>query len=537
MGHLEPFEECVGERVENQGERIEDQGEGVENQGERVENRGERVEDQGERVENQGERVDSQGVRVVDGTQHGDLGMENIKLLDSLPGLDLTQKVQLCDALRIDKIPLDLEMRDIVACLIAKFHDVFALSDCELGVTDQAKHYLDTGGTAPIKQYARRIPHALREHVRKLMDDMLQKDVIQPSSSPWASPIVLVKKKEGAYRFCVDYQRLNSVTKINVYPLPRIGDYLDALAGVRYFTTLDLASGFWQVPMHPESIEKTAFVSHAGSYEFLIMPFGLKNAPSMFQRLMSNVLAGLSQKVCMDYIDDILVVGRTFEEHVGNLRTVLQRLRKAGLRLKPKKCDLFKTKVKYLCFVVSANGIEVDPEKNRAVKEFPVPEDVRRLRGFLGLTSYYRRFIAGYTKIAGPLHRLTAKNVPYIWSEECQRAFDHLKEKLVTAPVLVYPNFEVPFLLETDASGEGLGAVLAQQQTDGTTQPVAHASRTVRGAETRYPSSELEALGVVWATRHFRHYLYRHKCIVFTDNIALKSTPHPSGKLARWGMA
>ena len=197
--------------------------------------------------------------------------------------------------------------------------------EAELGVTDRACHQLDTGDSAPIKQYARRILFSLCGPVEEAVNDMLQRGIVRPSSSPWTSPIVLVKKKEGTYRFCVDYRKINAVTKMAVFPLPRIEDYLDALAGVQYFTTLDLASGFWQVPVHPDSIEKTAFVSHMGSYEFLVMPFGLKNAPATFQKLMADVLRGLSQEVCMDYIDDILVVGKSADEHLVNLRTVLQR--------------------------------------------------------------------------------------------------------------------------------------------------------------------------------------------------------------------
>ena len=481
--------------------------------------------------------------REGDQAHHGGCerdGAGHVNVLGSVTEARQSRDTQLCEALKLSEVPVDLERRDVIAKLVLEFCDVFALTDSELGVTKCIHHYLDEGDCAPIKQYARRIPYILRAPVEEAIDDMLQRKVIRPSSSPWASPVVLVGKKGGAYRFCVNYRKLNAVMRTDVFPLPRIEDYLDALAGTRYFTTLDLASGFWQVPMHEDSIDKTAFVSHAGSYEFTVMPFGLKNAPYTFQRLMSRVLAGLSQKVCMSYIDDVLVVGQNFDEHVKNLRTVLLRLREAGLKLRTTKCDLLKSRVRYLGFIVSSDGVEVDPEKTRAVSEFPVPRNVKDLRGFLGLTSYYRRFIDGYSKLAKPLHRLTGKDVPYQWDLECQQAFENLKKKLVTAPVLVYPNFEVPFILETDASHDGLGAVLAQRQPDGTTRPVAYASRTIQGSETRYASSELEALGVVWATRHFHHYLYGHRCIVYTDNIALKSllaTPHPSGKLARWGLA
>ena len=463
----------------------------------------------------------------------------HVNLLASITDADLARRAQLCEVLRFCELPVDLDRRDAVARLVLEFSDVFALTDAELGVTDRVCHHLDIGRSSPVKQYARRMPYSLRGPVEEAIKDMLERKIIRPSVSPWASPVVLVKKKEGSYRFCVDYRRLNALTKTDVYPLPRIEDYLDALSGVRYFSTLDLAARYWQVPMHPDSVEKTAFVSHAGSYEFLVMPFGLKNAPATFQRLMANVLAGLPQRVCMDYIDDILVVGQTFEEHLENLRTVLQRLREAGLKLKPSKCDLLKTEVQYLGYVVSADGIKIDPRKTQAVRDFPVPKNVRSLREFLGLTSYYRRFIDGYSRMAKPLYQLTKKDVPYSWSPAHQQAFERLKERLTAVPVLVYPNFTMPFLLETDASRDGLGAVLAQRQLDGTMRPIAYASRTIQGAEARYASSELEALGVVWATRHFRHYLFGHRCIVFTDNVALKSllaTPHPSGKLARWGL-
>ena len=299
--------------------------------------------------------------------------------------------------------------------------DVFALDSSELGNTTEVTHSIDTGSSKPVRQGPRRTPFALREKVNQMVDDMLKQGVIQESKSPWASPIVLVKKKDGDLRFCIDYRKLNHITKKDVFPLPRIDDTLDLLAGTKYFTTLDLASGYWQVEMEPGAREKTAFVTWSGLYEFRKMPFGLVNAPATFQRLMEMVLAiQIKNGSCLVYIDDVIVLGRTLEDHLIKLKEVLAQLRKAGLRLKPKKCQFAQLEVTYLGHVVSAQGIRTDPKKLEAVQKFPVPAEVKSLRSFLGLASYYRKFIPIFSKIAGPLHALTKKDVEYVWSPQCQ---------------------------------------------------------------------------------------------------------------------
>ena len=404
----------------------------------------------------------------------------------------------------------------------------------------QLHHGINTGDHSPIRQAPRRTPFTLRKKIEEMVDDMLEKEVIQPSKSPWASPVVLVTKKDGSARFCVDYRKLNAVTKLDVFPLPRIDDSLDSLAHAKYFTTLDLAAGYWQVPMEPHSQEKTAFSTHSGLYEFRVMPFGLCNAPATFQRLMETILTGLARDLCVVYLDDILVIGKTFVEHLQNLRQVFGHLREAGLRLQPKKCHLALHSVEYLGYVVTDQGISADPRKVEAIREFPTPCDLKALRSFVGLASYYRRFIPSFSKIAAPLFALTKKDAPFVWNCDCQNAFVSLKEAMTNAPVLVFPRFGSGFVLETDASGVGLGAVLAQEQPDGSVRPIAYASRTLQQHEQNYGVTELEALGVVWAVRHFRHYLYGNRCDVFTDHEALKTllnTPHPSGKLARWGLS
>ena len=420
--------------------------------------------------------------------------------------------------------------------LLTRYQGAFMGRDGRLGRTDKFLHRIDTGGATPIRQHARRTPIYQKAEVQRQLDEMLEQGVVQPSHSPWASPVVLVKKKDGSLRFCIDYRRLNQVTKKDAYPLPRIDDSLDALAGSCWFSTLDLASGYWQTEVHPDDREKTAFTTGTGLYEFNVLPFGLCNAPSTFERLMEVVLRGLQWNVCLIYLDDVIIYSKGFDEHLDRLSRVLHALKGAGLKLKPKKCILARPEVTYLGHIVSSTGIATDPTKTQRVREWPTPCNLTDVRSFLGICSYYRKFIVNFAHIAEPLHRLTKKNVKFIWTDECSQAFEALKHKLTTSPVLAYPNFDLPFVLDTYASDRGIGAVLSQVQ-DGKEQVIAYASRTLSKAERRYSVTRRELLAVVSFVRHFKHYLYGRRFLLRTDHGSLRwlfSFKEPEGQVARW---
>lgn len=269
---------------------------------------------------------------------------------------------------------------------------------------------------------------------------MLEDDIIQPSSSPWSSPVVVVRKKDGTLRFCVDYRKLNSVTKKDTYPLPRIDDSLDRLRRAKYFSSIDLRSGYWQIEVDERDREKTAFVTPDGLYEFKVLPFGLCSAPATFQRMMDTVLTGLKWQTCLVYLDDVVVFSETFEQHLQRLKKVLEAVQSASLSLKPEKCHFGFTELKFLGHVVSADGVRPDPEKTAAVASYPAPRDKKGVRRFLGLCAYYRRFISNFSRIAEPLTRLTREDVPFLWTEEQEEAFRELRHRVQSPPVLTNFN-------------------------------------------------------------------------------------------------
>ena len=400
----------------------------------------------------------------------------------------------------------------------------FSRHDLDLGRTDQWKHNMDMIDKRPWRDKVWHIPPSLYDEVKQHLKQMLDLDVIRPSKSPYSSNVVLVRKSNGELRFCIDLRKINDNTVRDSFYLPRIDETLNVLAGASIFSTLDLKSGYWQVEMEEDCKKYTAFTAGPlGFFECNRMPFGLKNAPATFQRLMQDVLGDLHLNGCVVYLDDIIIYSRTVEEHFQLLKEVFRRLRNAGLKLNAKKCHFFHDKIDVLGHVVSAEGIACDQKKIAAVREWPVPKDVKELQRFLGFTGYYRRFIKNYARITCPLtHLLRGTNprkvsgkrkfqpeVPWCWGDAQQKAFDELVQKMTSPPVLCYPDFTKPFQLRVDACKKGLGAVLCQEQSSGEYRVVAYGSRSLKRSEENYSTHKLEFLALFWAiTKQFRHYLY-----------------------------
>ena len=412
--------------------------------------------------------------------------------------------------------------------LLVASADVFSKDDLDLGKCNILKHDIKITDPQPFKERYRRIPPHLYKEVKAHPQEMVEVGAIRRSFSPWASAVVLVRKKDGDLRFSIDLHKLNNRTVKDGYSLPCIEDTLDSLHGVVWSSTLDLKSGYWQVELEEDAKPLTAFtMGPLGFWECECMPFGLTNAPETFQRLMESCLGELHLNWCIIYLDDIIVFSRTPEEHVHRLKSVISKLRAAGLKLKPSKCDLFKQQINYLGHVVSKEGVSTDPDKIAAVTQWPQPTTVTEVRSFLGFVSYYRRFIPNFSKVAKPLNQLLQnlegtpsqmKKFKVYWGPEQQEAFETLQKLCTESPILAYADFKAPFVLHTDASGDGLGAVLYQVQ-DGQKRVIAYASRSLSKSERNYPVHKLEFLALKWAiTDKFHEYLYGSEFQVFTDS-------------------
>ena len=402
--------------------------------------------------------------------------------------------------------------------IVCEFSDVFPEELPGLSLDREIEFSVDLiPGTQPISIPPYRMAPAELKELREQLQDLLDKGFIRASTSPWDAPVLFVKKKDGSMQLCVDYRQLNKVTIKNKYPLPRIDELFDQLQGAQCFSKIDLRSGYHQLKINNEDISKTAFRTRYGHYEFLVMSFGLTNAPAAFMDLMNRVFKPFLDRFVIVFIDDILIYSKSKEEHEQHLRLVLQTLREKQLYAKFSKCEFWLESVAFLGHIVSKNGISVDPSKVEAVQNWPRPTSVKEIRSFLGLAGYYRRFVKDFSKLAFPLTRLTQKKVEFKWTDACEESFQKLKECLISAPILALPTSGGGYVVYCDASRVGLGGVLMQHG-----KVIAYASRQLKRHEQNYPTHDLEMAAVIFALKIWRHYLYGETCEIYTDHKSLK---------------
>ena len=440
------------------------------------------------------------------------------------------------DLFRLDH--LNNEERPLIQDLLSKFNDIFFKEGDNLSFTNQVKHRIITKTEEPVYSKLYRYPYRYKEEIDRQVNELLAQGIIRPSKSPYSAPIWVVPKKIDAsgkqkWRLVVDYRKLNEITIPDKFPIPNMDDILDKMGRAMYFTTIDLAKGFHQIEVHPDDIHKTAFTTNSGHYEWTRLPFGLCNAPATFQRLMNYILADYVGKICFVYLDDIIIFSTSLQEHLNSIKLIFERIRTANLKIQLDKCEFFKKETEFLGHVVSANGVRPNAKKIEAVKNFPIPKTPTKIKSFLGLAGFYRKFIKDFAAIAKPMsnclkkgEKIDVKDKNYI------NSFNKLKSLLISDPILAYPDFNKEFLLTTDASNYAIGAVLSQNG-----HPICFASRTLNGAEVKYPTLEKELLAIVWATKYFRPYLYGNKFTIQTDHQPLQwlhNLKDPNNRVLRW---
>ena len=445
-------------------------------------------------------------------------------------------ETELYNKLEVTNLPSDIQLR--FRKLLNKYKHIFDWDNNTMGHTTLIQHRIIIDkDTLPISHRPYRMSPMEAEYLQKELDKYCRLGIITPSNSPWAAPVILVKKKNGEYRMVIDYRKLNAVTKKDSYPLPRIDDLLDTLGKAKVFSALDMRSGFHQVPLAEDSKELTAFTTKYGTYHYNMLPMGLVNSPATFQRLIDLCFRSLINKCLVAYIDDLNVYSNNYYEHLQHLKQVFDCIDTANLKLNPEKCFFFKDHLKFLGYIVTKEGIQTDPAKIQKIIDYPIPKTVTQVRSFLGIASYYRRFIKNFAAIARPLHEQTKTKKKVPWTMKTTESFNQLKKLLTTAPVLARPDFSKEFILVTDASKLGLGCVLTQLDDDGKEHPIIFASRGLRSGEPNYAPTKLECLAIVWAVKMFRPYLLGKKFTIITDHSALTGllkTSNPTGIIARW---
>lgn len=406
----------------------------------------------------------------------------------------------------------------------------------EIGCAKGVEHIIETN-SPPIKQRIRPISPPLQKVVNDELDKMLKSEIVEPSKSGWNSPILMVPCKEpGKYRFCIDYRRLNAVTIPDAYPLPIVTNTLDKLRDAVYLSTLDIKSAFWHIPVAKESRKYTAFsVLGRGHFQFKRLPFGLTNSPATWQRFADNIFGPELEPHVFIYLDDIIIVTKTFEEHLKILKEIFKRIRDAGLMLNKEKCKFCANELKYLGFVVNKEGLQVDPDKVKAIVDIPNPKSVKDVRRMVGMASWYRRFIPNFATMVAPLTGLLKKNAKFSWSTECNNAWTDMKNCLISSPILSCPDFNRPFVVQTDCSDYGIGGVLTQMFEDGE-HVICYLSRSLNKCERRYSTTERELLALLWCIEKLRPYLEGTTFTAITDHhslLWLQKLENPSGRLAR----
>ena len=436
---------------------------------------------------------------------------------------------------------LNPEEKANLVALCSRYSDVFYIDGEKLTFTNKIKHRIRTTDEVPIHAKNYRYPFIHRQEVKSQIEKMLDQGIIRPSESAWSSPIWVVPKKVDAsgkqkWRLVVDFRKLNEKTLDDKYPIPNISDVLDKLGKCQYFTTLDLASGFYQVEMDPQDVSKTAFNIEHGHFEFLRMPMGLKNSPSTFQRVMDNVLRGLQNEICLVYLDDIVVYSTSLQEHMVNLEKVFNRLRESNFKIQMDKSEFLKLETAYLGHIISREGVKPNPDKINAIENYPLPKTSKEIKQFLGLLGYYRKFIPDFARLTKPMTKCLKKSNKITLDSEYTNCFEKCKTLLTNDPILQYPDFTKEFILTTDASNVAVGAVLSQGPI-GSDKPVCYASRTLNDSELNYSTTEKELLAIVWATKYFRPYLFGRKFKIYTDHKPLQwlmNMKEPNSRLTRW---
>ncbi|KAK3098425.1 hypothetical protein FSP39_019321 [Pinctada imbricata] len=430
---------------------------------------------------------------------------------------------------------LNENQQGLLKNLLIDFADIFSSHEFDLRNFTAIEHSIDTGNSRPIKQRFRRTPTCFAGEEEKHLEKMLKADVVEPSISEWASSPVLVRKRDGSVRWCVDYRALNKVTKKDVFPLPLVEECIDALSGNVWFSKLDATWGYWQIKVKDEDKCKTAFTTKYGLYQFKRMSFGLTNAPSTFLRVMNLVLRGLHWKTVLAFLDDVLVLGRDFSDHLNNLAEVFLRFRQYGIKLKAKKCDLFRQEVEYLGRTVGCEGMKISKHFLETMEKWSTPKCTKDVERFCGFANYHRNFIKAFAEISVPLYNLTGKN-KFCWEQEHQEAFVSLRNAVCSAPVLTIPTKNDRFILDTDSSDFAIGAELLQIQ-NGEEKCISYCSFSLTPEQRKYCTTRKELLAVVRFTRYFRHYLLGRNFDVRTDHSSLQwlmNFKNPIGQLARW---